>query len=127
MTTPDTAKSRIPYKTLTTLGLLALAAFVLSACEQPISVDDDISATLPIGDETHHPSWVQMMWTGKVAVPITHPAYDTFTFNIEGHNETIRVPSDVAGKYQPGDKVEVSYDRQHYKDGHVYITDVKLK
>jgi hypothetical protein len=60
-------------------------------------------------------------------VPITHPAYDTFTFNIEGQQETVRVPADVADKYEPGDKVEVTYDRRHWKDGSVTISDVKLK
>lgn len=128
MPTPDQSKNRFPIKTFGVLGTLAVAAIALAACESPVSVEDDVSARLPIDDETHHPYWMQMMYCGKGCfMPIHHPAYDTFTFNIEGTQQTIRVPAEVAGKYQPGDSVEVTYDRQHYKDGRVYITDVKLK
>lgn len=127
MQSQDQKGFRFPWKTFGTVGLLAVAGTVLAGCEAPVSIEDDVSATLPIGDETHHPAWTQFIWTGKVMVPIFHPAYDTFTFNIEGTQQTIRVPADVAAKYVPGNEVEVTYDRQHYKDGKVYITDVKLK
>lgn len=130
MSNPD-VKQRHPILNFTNLGITAVVAIgglVLAGCESPISVEDDVSATLPIADETHHPYWLQMMYCGKGCfMPIHHPAYDTFTFNIEGTQQTIRVPADVAARYEPGDRLDVTYDRQHYKNGQVYITDVKLK
>lgn len=118
--------SRLPA-VFGSVALLSIAGVVLAGCEAPVSIDDDVSATLPIGDETHHPQWLQLMPAGKgVLVPITHPAYDTFTFMIEGSEETIRVPPEVAEKYNAGDRVEVTYDRKHWKDGSTTISDVKV-
>lgn len=98
---------------------VAVAALALTGCEAPVSVDDDVAATLPIDDEQHHPRRIRRRFSRS--------AYDTFTFVIEGQRETIRVPADVAAKYDEGDKVDITYDRRHWKDGSVTIGDVKLK
>lgn len=129
MSNPKTGEtfSNFPWKKFGTLLALGAGLAVLAGCESPVSIEDDVSATLPIDKETHHSQWTQFLWTGKSAVPIVHPAYDTFTFTIDGQEQTIRVSPEAAEKYNEGDKVEVTYDKRHYKDGSAYVSDVKLK
>jgi hypothetical protein len=121
-------RGNFPWKSVGALTVVAVAGLVLGGCESPISIDNDVPLTVPIDSETHHAAWIQPVWSGKVMMFIPHPAYDTFTFTIDGHQETIRVPAEIAEKYNPGDKIEITYDRYHYKDDpKVYIHDIKLK
>ena len=102
----------------------------------PIHTYDDISATVAIDTETHEPARTVMMpqtYMGPnntvhtILMPIHRDAYDTFTVTIEGKPYTIEVSPENAARYNPGDRIEVTYDKREWKDGTVRIDDIRLK
>ncbi len=105
----------------------------------PIHTDDDLPATVSIDTEAHHPKKTVLMpmtsigpngMSRTVFIPRVRDAYDTFTVTIEGQQHIIRVSPEDAADYKPGDKIEVTYDRDQYKSGTKVtsiISDVKLR
>ena len=111
---------------LAPIALIAVTSLILLGCESPIDIDQ-MTAEVPVTNEVHRDSWLQLLPAGKgVLIPINHPATDTFTLLIEGQSVDVRVTTEAAKDFDPGDNVQVTYSKSTYKDGTVSISDVKV-
>lgn len=104
-------------KKITILVLIATMLLCLISCTELINTDtQEVDAT--VTDVYYKDAWTQMMWIGKVMVPIRHDAKYEVTFTYK--NVTLTVDDeDIYNRYKDniGTTVKCVLITKYYDDG----------
>ena len=109
-------------KRILSLALIAVLLLCLVGCSTLIgTATHEVDAT--VTDVAYKNAWTQMIWSGKVMIPITHPAQYNVSFTYEG--QTLTVDNKELYDYYKdkiGSTVKCNLITKYYDDGTVRQT-----
>lgn len=113
-------------KKIISLALIVIILLYCVGCAELVDTKtQEVEAT--VTDIYHRGAWTQMVWTGKVMIPIAHPAKYEVTFTYE--NVTLTVDDEDLYDYYKdkiGETIKCILITEYYDDGSAHQT-LKLK